>query len=417
MLARVKTTPLALKILAGLALGAVVGLALPTAGTTAWGDGVAQVASIIGNVWLSALQVTILPLVFALIATTFSRSRGIGAGGLVAQRTVIAVAALYGLAILSGAALATVLYGIAPVPAGVAQALRAMGGEVDATPLPVADMILGMVPKNIVAAMAGPSLLPVLIFALLFGAALVRIDKKAHRDALINGLNGLADAMFVIIGWVLAIAPIGIFFLVIATAHQHGTDLLVGLAHYIGLVVVALIAFGLILYLVAILVARLPAGRLFRAMLPTQAVAFGTQSSLASLPLILKSCQALGLRETTSAISAPLAVTLMRVTSPVTHVMVTTYAAAVYGVPFAIPAMLLAGLVGALLEVGSVGIPSTATFVALRAPVLALFGIPLEIIAIFLVVETIPDMFKTVFNVTADVTAVALVDRSLPDDS
>ncbi|HET7707920.1 MAG TPA: cation:dicarboxylase symporter family transporter [Sphingomicrobium sp.] len=414
MIAAISRWPLAVRILAGLALGLTIGLALPVPGSSAAVDKVVEGAGLVGDLWLSALKMTILPLVFALLATTFTRTRSLGVGGRIARRTIIAVFLLYGLAILVGAAITPVMFGLAPISPAASAALRSMGGGVVATPLPLSEMVLSLVPTNIIAAMAGPSLLPVLLFALLFGAALTKVKNDDHRQPLVNGLSGLADAMFILVGWIIALAPFGIALLSVRTVHLYGADIVFGLAHYLALIVIGLLILTFVVYLIAIFILRLPPITFARALLPTQAVAFGTQSSLACLPLILKSCDDLGIRQATSAVSAPIAVTLMRMTAPLTHVVATAYAAAVYGIPFGIAAMVIAGLVGMLLEIGSAGIPSTATFVALRAPVFALFGIPLEIIAVFLVVETIPDMFKTLCNVTGDVTAVAWVDRGLP---
>ena len=117
------------------------------------------------------------------------------------------------------------------------------------------------------------------------------------------------------------------------------------------------------------------------------------------------------MRENSADISVPLSVSLLRVSSPTSSVFYGAYGAIVYGLPHGIALLLAAGVLKTLIEVGSVGIPSQATMVATAAPVLALFGIPLEFLAVILVVETIPDLFKTVCNVTMDVAAATVVDR------
>lgn len=416
MLATLRNLPLAMKILIGLVLGAGLGLALPPAGQNGVADQIIGGAGVLGKLWLSALQMTILPLVFSLIATTFVRSSGLAEGGGIARRTIIVVALLYGFGIVASIVLTPILLGLFPVPPDVAAALQSMAGsEVALEPLPIADMILGMVPKNIVAAMAGQSLLPVLIFALLFGAAMAKLDAADKKKGLVDLLMGISETMFIIVGWILAIAPFGIAFLILNTAHEHGTDLLVGLAHYLALTIAILIIFILLLYVLAMVVTRYSPLAFAKALLPTQVVAFGTQSSLACLPLILKSCDALGIRKETSGVAVPLAVTLMRVNSPVTGIFAGAYGAVVYGLPYGIAIMAIAGLIGVLLEVGSVGIPSSATYVALQVPVMAVFGLPPGFVVVLLIVETIPDLFKTVCNVTGDALAAGIVDRKKPE--
>jgi Na+/H+-dicarboxylate symporter len=402
--------PLAAWIIIGLAAGVVAGLALPGAGRAEWSDAAVATAGVIGELWLAALQMTILPLVFALLSTTFIRSTGLAEGTGAARRTVLVIAALYVLGILVGVALTPVLLALWPVSAEMAEALRGTGGvPVDVERLPVADMILGMVPSNIVAAAAGGSLLPMVFFAIVFGAALTRIDEDKRRP-IAAVLTGLAEAMFVLVGWVLALAPIGVAGLILVTANTHGTTVLLGLAHYILLYIAIVLVLTLCAYAVAVLFGRVRLRDFARAVLPTQVVAFGTQSSLACLPLILKSATRLGVRENSADISVPLSVSLLRVSSPASSIFYGAYGAIVYGLPYGIALLLAAGVLKTLIEVGSVGIPSQATMVATAAPVLALFGIPLEFLAVILVVETIPDLFKTVCNVTTDVAAATVVD-------
>ena len=408
---RLRKLPLAAWIIIGLAAGVAAGLALPGAGRAEWSDAVVATAGVIGELWLAALQMTILPLVFALLSTTFIRSTGLSEGTGVARRTVLVIAALYVLGILVGVALTPVLLAAWPVSADMAEALRGTGNPpLEVARLPVADMILGMVPSNIIAAAAGGSLLPVVFFAIVFGAALTRIDAD-KRAPIAAVLTGLAEAMFVLVGWVLALAPIGVAGLILVTANTHGTTVLFGLAHYVLLYIAIVLAITACAYAVAVLFGRVRLGDFARAVLPTQVVAFGTQSSLACLPLILKSATRLGVRENSADISVPLSVSLLRVSSPTSSVFYGAYGAIVYGLPHGIALLLAAGVLKTLIEVGSVGIPSQATMVATAAPVLALFGIPLEFLAVILVVETIPDLFKTVCNVTMDVAAATVVDR------
>ncbi|HSQ95858.1 MAG TPA: cation:dicarboxylase symporter family transporter [Croceibacterium sp.] len=176
-----KRIPLAGWIVIGLVLGAAAGLALPTPGKTAWSDTVVASADVVARLWLAALQMTILPLVFALLSTTFVRSGGLSASEGVARRTIVVVLALYLLAVFVGIVFTPILLALSPVTPEIAGAMRSAGGGPVAVPhLPVADMILGAVPTNIVSAAASGSLLPVLVFALVFGAALARIGSERN---------------------------------------------------------------------------------------------------------------------------------------------------------------------------------------------------------------------------------------------
>ncbi|GGD63422.1 cation:dicarboxylase symporter family transporter [Erythrobacter arachoides] len=423
-----RTFPLAAQILAGLAVGAAAGLGLAAAGRSEGMDQIVGVIGLGGKLWLRALQMTILPLVFGLLATLFLRSSGIGsgdgsgAGGRTARRALGAIGLLYLLAVPVGVVLAELLLGAFPVTEAMARAMRSLaGGGVAPDPVPWAEAVLAIIPANVVEAMAGPTLVPVLFFALVFGAALAKLPDGEGRRALSALLTGLTDAMFVIVGWVIRIAPLGVALLVLPTTYEHGADIFAGLAHWIALMVAAQLTVLGLLYLLVATAGRVPLPRFARAMLPTQVVAVGTQSSTGCMPLTIESCRAMGLSERAIGATVPLAATTLRMSAPMTYVFVAMYAAQVYG--SATPSVLLLlgiGLLGGLLEIGSAGIPSAATFVARLVPLAAIVGFPIEFAAVLLVVEVIPDVFKTLNHVTAHAVATALVDRPFrtgaPDD-
>jgi Na+/H+-dicarboxylate symporter len=411
LLDRLRRLPLAAWIVIGLVFGAVAGLALPSAGQAAWSDAVVASTGVLAKLWLAALQMTILPLVFALLSTTFVRSAGLAESKGVARRTIMTILALYLLAIIVGLVVTPLLLAISPVTPEIAAAMRgAGGGPVEVARLPVADMILGMVPTNIVSAAASGSLLPVVVFALVFGAALARIGSD-RNGTLVAALEGLAGALFVVVGWVIALAPIGVAGFVLVATHSGGTALLLGLAHYVILYTVLILILTGCAYPVAVYAGKARLGDFARAMLPVQVVAFSTRSSLACLPLGITAARTLGVREHAADVSMPLAVALMRNSSSTSAVFYGAYGAIIYGLPHGLALLFVAGLVKTLMEIGSVGIPAQATLVATAAPALAVMHIPPEFLALVIVAETVPDMVKTVCNITMDVAAATVVDR------
>ena len=406
-----KKLPLAAWIVVGLIVGAVAGLALPAAGTAPWSDGVVASADVISRVWLAALQMTILPLVFALLSTAFVRSAGLAESKGVARRTIVTVLALYLLAIIVGVALTPILLALSPVTPEIAAAMRGTGGApVEVARLPVAGMILGVVPTNIVSAAASGSLLPVVVFALVLGAALARIGTERNA-AIVAVLEGLAAAMFLIVGWVIALAPMGVAGFVLVATNTGGSALLWGIAHYVALYTALILILTACAYAVAVFAGRARLGAFARAILPVQAVAFSTRSSLACLPLGITAARRIGVRETAADVAMPLTVALMRNSSSTSAVFYGAYGAIVYGLPHGLALLFVAGLLKTLMEIGSVGIPAQATLAATAAPALAVMHIPPEFLALIIVAETIPDMVKTVCNITMDVAAATVVDR------
>jgi Na+/H+-dicarboxylate symporter len=408
---RVRKLPLAAWIVVGLVLGAAAGLALPSPHAARWSDAVVATADIFAKLWLAALQMTILPLVFALLATAFVRSAGLVQGKGVARRTIVTILALYVLAILVGLVFVPLLLALSPVTPDIAAAMRGAGGSsIEVARLPIGDMILGMVPANVVSAAAGGSLLPVVVFALLLGASLVRIGTDRNA-ALVAALEGLAAAMFVVVGWVIALAPIGVAGFILVATNTGGAALLWGIAHFVALYSALILILTMFAYAVAVFAGKAPLGAFARALLPVQVVAFSTRSSLACLPLGITAARRIGVREQAADVAMPLAVALMRNSSSTSAVFYGAYGAIIYGLPHGLALLLVAGVVKTLMEVGSVGIPAQATLAATAAPALAVMHIPPQFLALIIVAETIPDMFKTVCNITMDVAATTVVDR------
>ena len=142
-----------------------------------------------------------------------------------------------------------------------------------------------------------------------------------------------------------------------------------------------------------------------------QAVAISTQSSLASLPAMLAACRALGVKERNSDFVLPLAVVLFRATGPAMNLAVAVYVAQLAGVELSLP-MLAAGVgVSLLVTLGSPGLPGTISFVIACGPIVLAMGAPIGPLALLVAVEVLPDLMRTVGNVTMDVTATAIIDR------
>lgn len=367
-------------------------------------------AETIGGLWLRALQMTILPLVSALIVTGIVRTVAAASAGAMARRTLGLFAGVLFFGAIFSALVTPLLLELSPVPPGAVAALRAGGSEANASVPGLSDFLANVVPANIVAAAAEGAMLPVVVFFALFGLALTRLPEE-QRGRLASLFEALAAAMLVIIGWVLALAPIGVLALGFAVAARSGTAAIAGLAHYI--VVVSAIGGAILLaaYGLAVLGARRRIGTFARAVLPAQTVAISTQSSLASLPAMLAASRTLGLRESSAEFVLPLAVALFRATSPAMNLAVAIYIAQLAGVPIT-PPMLAAGLAVAMLTtLGAPSLPGTISFVTTIAPIALAMGVPVEPLALLVAVEVLPDIMRTVANVTMDVAVTATVDR------
>ena len=152
-------------------------------------------------------------------------------------------------------------------------------------------------------------------------------------------------------------------------------------------------------------------------MLPPDAVALSTQSSLASLPAMLQSCRLLGVRETSADFVLPLAVAVFRATGPAMNLGVAIYVAALTGVELTPATIAVGAAVAMLTTIGSVSLPSAVSFITSIGPIALAMGVPIEPLAILIAVEMLPDLMRTLGNVTMDVAVTATVDRtSAPSD-
>lgn len=392
-------------LMAGLMLGALL------AGSPAIGP-ILAVAEPLGTLWLRALQMTIIPLVAALLVIGIAQMAQAASAGRAARRMLLFI---FGVLLMSGIATTVAmpaLLAIFPIPAS-ADALLS-GGELQNVP-GISDFIASLVAPNIVAAAAETNMLPLTIFFALFAFAVSRLP-ASQRAVLLGFFRAVANAMLTIIGWVLWVAPIGVFALAVGVAAQSGGGAFVALAHYI----LAVSAMGGIVlvggYALAVVAGKRNLLAFARAMLPAQAVAISTQSSLASLPAMLVSARRLHVHEATADFVLPLAVAIFRATSPAMNLAVAIYVATLAGVELT-PALLAAGIAVALvISVGSVSLPGSISFVVSIGPIALAMGVPVEPLALLVAVEMLPDIMRTLGNVTMDVAVTVSTDEGTPEN-
>jgi Na+/H+-dicarboxylate symporter len=275
----------------------------------------------------------------------------------------------------------------------------------------VADFFKGVIPDNVFAAATNGDVLPLVVFAVLFALALGQIS-QAGRKAIVLLFEAIADALLVIIAWVLLVAPLGIFALAFAVGSAAGGAAFAGLGHYVVLISVIGVMVTLAAYPLAAIVGRVGIARLSRALIAPQAVAISTRSSLASLPAMLTSTRALGLREEVPDVALPIAVALFRATGPAMNTAVAFYVAHAMGLEPTISQMIAATAVGAVMSYGAVSLPGEVSFISSIAPIALALGVPIAPLALLVAVEMVPDIFRTVGNVTHDVALATIVDKA-----
>lgn len=391
--------------LAGLLAGLVLGLVLagkPVA------EPVLDIAGPIGSLWLRGLQMTILPLVAGLLFSGIVEMIAVSRAGAMARRTLGIIVGFLAFSAALGAIMMPLLLKAFPVPEGVHFAHPAGGSQVPG----IAEFLSSLMPENVFSAAAADAMLPVIVFVALFAIASTKLADEPRR-ALAMLFEGLAGAMMVVIGWVLMLAPIGVFALGFSLGVKSGGAALGALAHYVVLVVAVGTVVMIAGYAIAVLGARRSLREFAAALLPAQVVAISTQSSLATLPAMLASSRKLGVSTAKAEFVLPLAVTLFRATGPAMNMAVAVYAARLAGMELTTGALAAGALVAFATTFGAVSLPGTISFVSSIGPITAAMGVPLWPLAVLVAVEVLPDIMRTLGNVTMDVAVTAAVDREV----
>jgi Na+/H+-dicarboxylate symporter len=324
--------------------------------------------------------------------------------------------ALVGLAIAYSVPMGYALSSFFTVDPETLESLRALAPETAMTAgsgvtssLSFGQSLSRLVPSNLFKAAAEEQILGLVLAALVFGLAATRIEPK-HREILTGVFKAVAEATMVVVVWILWVMPMGVFALAYVTARQTGWEAALAFGYWVVAAPAVLLGFILLLYGVAAAVGRVGIVRFARAMAPAQLVAAGSRSSLASIPALLEGAEEhLGYPESFRGFVIPLSSAAFKVSGPLGSPLQLFILAKLYGIELdpATVGVFVVGLM--LLAFATPGIPSGGF--TLRLPLFVAAGIPLEGFMLTTALDAIPDIFKTMANVTGDMTVLAVVGR------
>jgi Na+/H+-dicarboxylate symporter len=404
---------LSVRVLIALVLGLGAGAAIAASGSAPLAR-VVEFLEPFGGLWLNALRMTVVPLVFSVLVVGVASVADAAATGRLAVRAIVLFTAL-----IFAAALYTTLatHGLLAIWPLEPEGARALIAGASGTPPPevqpqgFGEWIRSLAPPNPLAAAAEDAVLPLVVFSVFFGFAVTRLPAEL-RDPLVTVFRGVTEAMVVIVRWVLWAAPVGVFALSLGVGLRAGLGAAGIVAQYV--IIVSLVTAGVTLLALAmgIVFGRVPPARFLRAMTPVLAVAFSTQSSLASLPLMIERSQDdLGIPPRVTGVVLPLAVAVFRFTSPVANLAVAYFTARVFGLEPSLAQIGAAIVVAYAVSVASVGLPGQVSFFLAMVPICVALGVPVVLLPIFLAVEVIPDIFRTLGNVSGDMAVNAILGR------
>ncbi|MCU0633659.1 MAG: dicarboxylate/amino acid:cation symporter [Gemmatimonadaceae bacterium] len=365
----------------------------------------------VGQLWVNAIRMPIIPLLMALTISGIAGAETTREAGRLSTRALVVFLVI----LVTSAAIATplavrLLDGLSFDPAATAS-LRASAGVDGATVarLTLRDWVTSLVPSNPLKAMADGALLPLVVFAVCYGLALTR-TAPATRAAQLGAARGVADVLLVLIGWVLALAPVGVFALAWTLGATVGLPAAGAVVRYLLATTATVAAAAVLLVLVTSVLARVPLMRLVRALGPALLIAATTRSSLAALPAVLSGLRSgLAVRDRVIGVVVPIAASLFKPNSPWTWPFGAMLVARLYGVELDAGQWAVFALGSVLLSFTTPGIPSGGFFV--QAPLYAAVGLPAEGLGILIALDLLPDIAKTALNVTSYASSTVLVDR------
>jgi len=410
-------------LVAGVAYGTV-------AGRRGWVEFTADWIAPFGTIFMNLLTLIAVPLVFATLV--------VGVGSLANLRALSRIGTrslglFVGTSLLAGGIALALVAGLQP-GAGVPEVLRdQLAGTYETGALPAAareaadgqrrplQLLVDVVPSNFAAAASdNRNLLQIIVVALLFGAALLRVPEEKSRPILAL-MEGLSETVIQLVTFIMKLAPVGVFALL---AHAITRTVTLDPAQMAG-IFRSLIAYGLTLSLAlviqtfvvfAILVklfSGVPVRRFFAAIAPAQLLAFSTSSSAATLPVTMRQCrEVLGIPDRITGFVVPLGATLNMNGTAMFLCVAAGFLAQGQGVALGPGEYLTILLLATMGSVGAVAIPSIG--IVFLLVILQTLGLPTGGVALILSVDRILDMMRTTTNVTGDGVAAVLIAAGEP---
>lgn len=410
------------KIFVGLAAGAFAGVVanLFFAGSPPLDFIIKYLTEPLGQIFLRMLIMVVVPLVFASLSLGVAGLGDVGKLGRVGLKTFTYFILVTALAAVIGLALVNLIRPGEGLSAEVRdRLLETYSGEASETVARARGVSFGIstfvniVPRNPVEAIAKypPDMLALIFFSLVLGVALTRIP-AARAQTIVRWLEGLGEAMVVIIDLVMRLAPYGVAALIFTTTARFGYDILKSLGLYVAVVVAGLLFLLIVVYSILLkLLARMSPLAFFRKIRTIMITAFSTSSSSATLPTTIKvTHEELGVPMEICGFVLPLGATMNMNGTALFEGVTVLFLAQVFGVDLSLTAQAVVVVLSVLTAIGAAGVPGGS--IPLLVFVLQTVGVPGEGIGIILGVDRLLDMCRTVLNVTGDVTAAAFIAAS-----
>jgi Na+/H+-dicarboxylate symporter len=408
------------KILIGLVAGTLAGVLASLLGIQPLTDLLIAIRPL-GDAWIRLITMIVIPLVVASLLVGTASLGDLRKVGRIGGKTIVYYMLTTAIAVTIGLVISNVIRPGSSIEESTRDSLTAQFEGEAATRMILAEekpstvqILLEMIPRNPVQAAAEMDLLPLIVFTIIFGAAITMVDAE-RRDAVLNVFHGVNDASMVMIHWVMKLAPYAVFALLGAVVAESGLDLLRSLFIYTLVVFGGLLLHGIVTYG---LVLRFLAGfnplDFVRRIAKAPLIAFSTSSSNATLPVTIETAEEeVGVSNEVASFVLPLGATINMDGTALYQAVAVMFIAQIYGIPLSVGDQLVIVMTATLASVGAAGVPSAGIITLII--VLNSVGMAAQVqagIALILGVDRILDMCRTALNVTGDLTAATVIARS-----
>jgi len=369
----------------------------------------AAVFAPLGTLFIQLIKMLVVPLVFISIvsgAASLGTTRSAGRIGFTTIAYVFGTTFLaVGVAFLAGWIFTP---GAGISPESIKAFLPEQTYQAEAQKMEFWPMLLDIIPTNPIKSMADGHILQLIFFGLFLGFGISALP-ATKKQPLLNAFNYLLEALIWCIGKVMLVAPLGVFGLMAEATGTFGYDLLLKVGNLFTVNLVAAIFMILIFYPVTLkLFSKQNIPAFWKAMLRPQIVALSTSSSLATLPVTLKTCEEdLGVSKETASFVVPLGATINMTGSAIYYTLVALFFAQLYGIELSVAQYLAIAITATVGSIGQAGVPGPTLLVV---AVLVSAGIPIEGLPLLYALDRVFDMLRTFLNITGDAACAVIVD-------
>ncbi|NOY23408.1 MAG: dicarboxylate/amino acid:cation symporter [Acidobacteria bacterium] len=388
--------PVYAQIIAGVILGVVCGIVLPE---------YSAAGGFLGTLFLKLLKMLIIPLIFSSIVMGVVSTASASSFGRLGLKTLVYYISTSLMAILTGQLFVNLL------KPGIGTHLHAAVRAAPTTTFSIKDIFLNMVPDNIFSAMANGNVLPVIFFALLAGFFIGVLGDKP-RQTLTDLMDAIYQLMMKITGFVIFLAPVGIFGLIYKTVASTGAAVFGNLMFYFFTVLAGLaVHFFITLPLLFYIFTRQNPYRFMKQMIAPLITAFSTSSSSATLPLTIETIEKeAGVSNRVAGFVLPLGATINMDGTALYECAAVIFIAQAYGIHLTMGQQVVVVVTALLVSIGAAGIPMAG--LVMMTVILKAVPLPLEGIGLIIAVDRFLDMFRTATNVFSDSTGARIIDHS-----